>query len=83
MYVVRKAPGTSTVTTSLPLNASMVDVISTASRETVGDVASDFKDPYRCLLPSTQARPLAEPSLFLLKISVIPVHLTFVFFFVW
>ena len=40
----------------------MKDLISTASSNTVGDVASSLDDPGICFLPSTQACPLTLPS---------------------
>jgi hypothetical protein len=64
MSAVRYAPGTSTIATSLFLNASIVAVIITDSRVTVGDVASDLVDPSLCFLPSAQALPLIDPYLF-------------------
>jgi hypothetical protein len=50
------------MTTSLFSKASIVAVISTDSRATVGDVVSDFLDPSLCFYPSAQALPLIDPS---------------------
>jgi hypothetical protein len=57
----------STIAVSLPSKAAMVDVISTASSDAVGEVASDYNEPSHCFIPSAHARPLIVLSLFSLR----------------
>ena len=64
MSADRNSPRMSNTATSWPSYVSMVAVISTDSRDTVGDVASYLSETYRCFRPSVHALPFMVTSLF-------------------